>query len=60
LGQPSQSSIDILIKNEQLASLADVSPFTVSRQLKQWDGRASSARVAASCAFSRPSNLLMD
>src|SRR6185503_7321270 len=37
IGTPSHSSIDILIKNEQLASLADVSPFTVSRQLKQWE-----------------------
>ena len=37
IGTPSHSSIDILIKNEQLASLADVSPFTVSRLLRQWE-----------------------
>ena len=37
IGTPSLSSIDILIKNEQLASLADLSPFTVSRLLKQWE-----------------------
>ena len=46
IGTPSHSSIDILIKNEQLASLADVSPFTVSRLLKQWerDGALSKGR----------------
>jgi len=37
IGTPSHSSIDIVIKNEQLASLADISPFTVSRLLKQWE-----------------------
>lgn len=37
IGTPSHASIDIIIKNEQLASLADVSPFTVSRLLKQWE-----------------------
>ena len=37
IGTPSPSSIDILIKNEQLASLADISPFTVSRLLNQWE-----------------------
>jgi CRP/FNR family transcriptional regulator, nitrogen oxide reductase regulator len=37
IGTPSHASIDILIKNEQLASLADISPFTVSRLLKQWE-----------------------
>lgn len=46
IGTPAHSSIDIQIKNEQLASLADVSPFTVSRVLKRWqrDGFISKSR----------------
>ena len=31
------SGIEVRIKNEQLASLADVSPFTASRLLQQWE-----------------------
>lgn len=31
------SGVEVRIKNEQLASLADVSPFTASRLLKRWE-----------------------
>jgi len=36
-GVRTPSGIEIRIKNEQLASLADVSPFTASRLLKRWE-----------------------
>jgi CRP-like cAMP-binding protein len=36
VGSPTPSVIDVRIGNEQLASLANVSPFTVSRVLKRW------------------------
>jgi len=36
-GTRSADGIDIRIKNEQLAALADVSAFTASRQLQQWE-----------------------
>jgi CRP-like cAMP-binding protein len=36
-GTRSADGIDIRIKNEQLAALADVSSFTASRQLQQWE-----------------------
>jgi CRP/FNR family transcriptional regulator, cyclic AMP receptor protein len=36
-GTRSPDGIDIRIKNEQLAALADVSAFTASRQLQQWE-----------------------
>ena len=44
----SADGIDVRINNEQLAGLADVSPFTVSRVLKQWerDGAVKKSRGA--------------
>jgi CRP-like cAMP-binding protein len=36
-GTPSPEGIDVRIKNEQLASLADISSFTASRLLQQWE-----------------------
>lgn len=36
-GAHSPDGIDVRINNEQLAALADISAFTVSRQLQQWD-----------------------
>lgn len=47
-GTRSADGIDIRIKNEQLAALADVSAFTASRQLQQWerDGAVKKSRGA--------------
>src|SRR5262249_11981436 len=36
LGQVGENGIEITIMNEELAGLADVSAFTASRQLKEW------------------------
>ena len=36
-GTRKQAGVEVRIKNEQLASLADVSPFPVSRLLKRWE-----------------------
>jgi len=60
IGTPSHSSIDILIKNEQLASLADVSPFTVSRQLKQWERKGVISKSRGIVRILSPEHLLMD
>jgi CRP-like cAMP-binding protein len=37
IGQVRQDGVAVTILNEELAGLADVSPFTVSRQLKEWE-----------------------
>ena len=37
IGDPTPSGIDLRVGNEQLASLARVSPFTASRVLKRWE-----------------------
>jgi len=60
IGTPSHSSIDILIKNEQLASLADVSPFTVSRQLKLWERKGVIRKSRGIVRILSPEHLLMD
>ena len=59
-GTPSGPGVQIQIKNEQLASLADVSPFTASRLLKGWerDGAVSKARGAVHILC--PEKLLLD
>jgi CRP-like cAMP-binding protein len=60
IGTPSPSSIDILIKNEQLASLADVSPFTVSRLLQQWEREGVIRKSRGIVRILSPENLLLE
>ena len=60
IGTPSKESIDILIKNEQLASLADVSPFTVSRQLKQWERKGVISKSRGIVRILSPEHLLLE
>ena len=60
IGTPSHSSIDILIKNEQLASLADVSPFTVSRLLKQWEREGVISKSRGIVRILSPEDLLVE
>ena len=60
IGTPSHSSIDILIKNEQLASLADVSPFTVSRLLQQWERGGVISKSRGIVRILSPEHLLVD
>jgi CRP-like cAMP-binding protein len=59
-GVASGPGVEVRIKNEQLASLADVSPFTASRLLKGWerDGAVSKARGAVQIIC--PEKLLLD
>jgi CRP-like cAMP-binding protein len=47
-GDLSAGGVDLHITNEELASLADVSPFTVSRTLSEWnhEGAVKKARKA--------------
>ena len=60
IGTPAQTSIDVLIKNDQLASLADVSPFTVSRLLKQWEREGVISKSRGIVRILSPEHLLMD
>jgi len=60
IGTPAQTSIDVLIKNDQLASLADVSPFTVSRLLKQWERDGVISKGRGIVRILSPENLFLE
>ena len=57
-GTRSADGIDIRIKNEQLAALADVSSFTASRQLQQWEREGAVKKRRGSVRIVDPDGLL--
>jgi CRP-like cAMP-binding protein len=59
-GTPSASGIDVRINNDQLASLADVSPFTASRLLKDWERTGTVNKARGSVRIITPERLLLD
>jgi CRP-like cAMP-binding protein len=59
-GTPSASGIDVRVNNEQLASLADVSPFTASRLLKDWERNGTVNKARGSVRIITPERLLLD
>ena len=52
--------VEIRIKNEQLASLADVSPFTASRLLKRWEREGMITKRRGLIHITCPEKLLFD
>ena len=59
-GTRKRSGIDVPIKNDQLASLADVSPFTASRLLKQWERDGVIGKSRGMVRIICPEKLLLD
>jgi len=57
-GTRSADGIDIRIKNEQLAALADVSAFTASRQLQQWEREGAVKKRRGAVRIVDPDGLL--
>jgi CRP-like cAMP-binding protein len=57
-GTRSPEGIDIRIKNEQLAALADVSAFTASRQLQQWEREGAVKKRRGAVRIVDPDGLL--
>jgi CRP-like cAMP-binding protein len=57
-GMRSPDGIDIRIKNEQLAALADVSAFTASRQLQQWEREGAVKKRRGAVCIVDPDGLL--
>ena len=57
-GGRSADGIDIRINNEQLASLADVSPFTASRQLQEWERKGAVKKRRGAVRILDPDGLL--
>jgi CRP-like cAMP-binding protein len=54
------TGIEVRIKNEQLAALADVSPFTASRVLKRWDRDGVITKSRGIVHIIVPEKLLLD
>ena len=52
------SGIEIDIKNEDLASLADISFFTASRLLKEWERKGVVEKSRGKVLIRRPEKLL--
>ena len=59
-GTRTRSGIEVRIKNEQLASLADVSPFTASRLLKRWERDGVITKSRGIVHIVCPEKLLLD
>jgi len=57
-GASSADGIDIRIKNEQLAALADVSAFTASRQLQKWEREGAVKKRRGAVRIVDPNGLL--
>jgi CRP-like cAMP-binding protein len=57
-GTHSAEGIDIRINNEQLAALADVSAFTASRQLQQWEREGAVKKRRGAVRIVDPEGLL--
>jgi CRP-like cAMP-binding protein len=60
IGHPSPEGIEVDIKNEQLASLADVSTFTVSRLLQRWERDDAIKKRRGTVHIISPEKLLVD
>lgn len=59
-GNRSPSGVEVRINNEQLASLADISPFTASRLLKDWDRNGAVDKARGTVRIICPEKLLLD
>jgi CRP-like cAMP-binding protein len=59
-GVPSGPAVHIDINNEQLASLADVSRFTASRLLKDWERNGVISKTRGAVDIICPEKLLLD
>lgn len=60
IGTRKRSGVEVQIKNEQLASLADVSPFTASRLLKRWERHGVITKSRGFVHIICPEKLLLD
>jgi CRP-like cAMP-binding protein len=56
-GHPQHNGVEVQIKNEDLASLADVSPFTASRQLQEWERMGAVAKSRGKVLIRCPEKL---
>lgn len=60
IGHVKQDAAEVAILNEELASLADVSPFTASRQLQEWERQGILEKRRGRIRVLVPERLLVD
>jgi len=60
IGEVRPHGVEVPIMNEDLASLANVSPFTASRQLKEWERRGILQKGRGKVHILSPESLMMD
>jgi CRP-like cAMP-binding protein len=58
IGHALPNGVEVDIKNEDLASLADVSIFTASRLLKDWERKGAVEKSRGKVLIRRPEKLL--
>jgi CRP/FNR family transcriptional regulator len=59
-GTPGRNGVEVRIKNEQLAALADVSVFTASRVLNGWARKGALSKTRGAVQIVSPERLLRD
>ena len=57
-GHPTTTGVEVGIKNEHLASLADISPFTASRLLQKWERQGALKKSRGKLLIRCPEKLL--
>jgi len=60
MGSVHEDGVELAMMNEDLAGLADVSPFTASRQLKDWERQGILQKRRAKVLIVTPERLLID
>ncbi len=60
MGHVQSDGVELAITNESLGGLADVSPFTASRQLKQWEREGILQKDRGKILIVSPERLLVD
>jgi CRP/FNR family transcriptional regulator, nitrogen oxide reductase regulator len=59
-GTATPTGMEVAIKNEHLASLSDISPYTASRFLRAWDRDGSVRKSRGKVHITSPERLLLD
>jgi len=58
MGHPLPAGVEVDVKNDDLASLADVSPFTTSRLLNEWERRGAVEKARGKVLIRCPEKLV--
>jgi CRP-like cAMP-binding protein len=60
VGQATPGGVEVVVKNEQLASLADINRFTTSRLLSKWQRMGAVKKSRGKILIECPEQLLIE